>query len=336
MTATTRTGRERLLALEPGARLAPLDTPQAAAGFFAAVKPQRLFLIETELWPQWLIRARREGVPVAVLSARLSAGAARRYGWLGSPFRELIGSLAAVLCQSDEDRARWLLLGARPEHTAVAGNLKFDSLPASASDHAAARAARGLDPTRPVLVLGSLRPGEVKILAAAWQALDAQTRSRWQVVAVPRHPRASGSLRAEARAAGVSVTPEAPVGGAWRWDDHAGVLPGYYAAADVAFVGGSLLPYGGHNPLEPAAAGAAVIVGPHAFAQGPAMELLRSHAAVIVADAGEIGRSLAALLTQDDARGRAAGAGLEAVRSARGASRRAVARLTEWGLWPTS
>src|SRR5439155_20490357 len=108
---------------------------------------------------------------VAVLSARLSAGAARRYGWLGPSFRGLIGGLAAVLCQSEEDRARWLLLGARPERTAVAGNLKFDSLPAAGSDRAAARAARGLDPTRPVLVLGSLRPGEVKILAAACTAL---------------------------------------------------------------------------------------------------------------------------------------------------------------------
>lgn len=334
-TATTRTGRERLSGLGALAALAPLDTPQAAAAFFGAVRPARLFLVETELWPRWLLRARRLRVPVAVVSARLSARSAKAYGWLGEPLRALVGGLAAVLCQSEDDRARWLELGARPSHTEVVGNLKFDALPEPAPDRGAARAARGLDSARPLLVLASLRPGEACLLAHAWNALPAETRERWQVVAVPRHPHAAHALRAEAEEAGaVVVAGGAPPPGAWRWDDLPGVLAGYYAGADVAFVGGSLAPLGGHNPLEPAAAGAAVLVGPHTQTQAPAMELLRRANAVTVTDEAGLAGALGRLLEDETERRRRAEAGVAAARGARGASERAARRLADWGLWP--
>lgn len=338
LTATTRTGRARLEALGHPASLAPIDAPQAVRRFVDGVGPERLFLIETELWPHWLIRLRREGVPVAVVSARLSRRSVRRYRRLGAALRRLVAGLDAVLCQSEEDARRWLELGASPERTAVVGNLKDDGLPAAAPDRPAARAAVGVDPGRPLLVLGSLRPGEGSPLARAWTGLPREVRDRWQVVAVPRHARASGDLRAEVTGAGVAVAADgAPVHGAWRWDDRAGVLAGWYAAAEVAFVGGSLRRWGGHNPLEPASVGAAVIMGPHHASQREAVRALSAGGALVEVGGAEQARAaLERLLTDDAERRRRAEAGLAVVAARRGAGERAVRELAARRLWPAA
>lgn len=338
LTATTRAGRARLAAHGHPASLAPIDSPQAVRSFFEGVRPARLFLIETELWPHWLLRARDQRVPVAVVSARLSERSARGYRRLGSPLHELVAGLAAVLCQTPEDEARWRALGARPERTAVVGNLKHDALPAEPPDRPAARARLGLERERPLLVLGSVRPGEARLLARAWGALPAEQRGSWQVVAVPRHPRATRELIAETAGAGdAPAGHELPAAKLWRWDDRPGVLMDYYAACDVAVVGGSLLPYGGHNPMEPAACGAAVIVGAHHASQVGAVRTLERFGAVsVVAEADELESALRQLLGDEALRATRSRAALEAVRSQRGAARRATGLLTGWGLWPVS
>ncbi len=335
LTATSRTGRERLAATEPHVSLAPIDSPQAVRRFVRGVQPQRLFLLETELWPHWLLRAADEGIPVAVVSARLSERSVRHYHGLGRPFRRLVGGLAGVLCQGEDDEERWRSVGADPARTVVVGNLKSDGLPAPAADRQAERAALGLDPRRPLLVLGSLRPGEAKALARAWLALRPATRARWQVVAVPRHPRASEELRAEAAGSGATLTDGVPAGGAWRWDDRMGVLAGWYRAADAAFVGGSLRPYGGHNPLEPAACGAAVLMGPFHASQAPYVRALERARAIAVAEAGApLEEALRTLVEDDGARARQIRGGLEVAAAQRGAAARTVAHLAAWGLWP--
>ena len=117
LTSTTRTGRERISALGRPRSLAPIDAPQAARRFFRGIQPERMFLLETELWPHWLLRARAEHVPVAIVSARLSERSVRRYRSLGSELRGLVAGLDAVLCQSERDQQRWLALGARPDRT---------------------------------------------------------------------------------------------------------------------------------------------------------------------------------------------------------------------------
>ncbi len=344
-TAVTPTGRGRLLELaapdasgipDLSVAFAPIDSPQAVRRFFAAVRPPRLFVVETELWPHWLLHARAAGVPVAVVSARLSARSLGRYRRLGRAFKSLVQGLEAVLCQTPEDRARWVELGARPDRSEVTGNLKADSLPEPGGDRATARAALELARDRPLLVLGSLRPGEVQMLARAWLALPTALRRTWQVVAVPRHLRASADLVKEATRAGVAVMREGlPEPGAWGWVDRVGVLRDYYAAADVAFVGGSLRPYGGHNPLEPAACGAAVIMGPYYGTQQDAVRALRERSAVwITPSPQELLLALRALLNDSAARAARAQAGLEVVAAQRGAAARAVARLSQLGLWP--
>ena len=300
--------------------------------------PRRCFLLETELWPHWLLEARASRVPVAVVSARLSGTSVARYQRLGAGFRGLVSGLAGVLCQTETDRARWLSLGARVEVSAVTGNLKDDGLPAAAPDRDAARAALGLDRERPVLVLGSVRPGEVLILARAWRRIPAALRESWQVVAVPRHPRASAELRAEAARGGQA--PAGAIGGkdaAWLWDDRLGVLKGYYGVADVAFVGGSLAPFGGHNPLEPAACGAALIMGPHHASQSDVVRALEAAGALRVAGSeAEVAKVLERLLGDAQARAGAGRAAVGVVVKRRGAARRTVVRLVEMGLWPAA
>ena len=338
LTATTRAGRSRLMALGRPASLAPIDSPQAVVRFFAGVRPRRAFVVETELWPHWLLHARAAKLPIAIVSARLSLRSLDGYRRLGGELRRLVSGLSAVLCQGEEDRERWLAIGARAEVTSVAGNLKWDGLPRAAADRAAARARLGLDPARPLLVLGSVRPGEGHLLARAWGSLEPALRERWQVVAVPRHLRASREVEAEARRAGVgTVRGTTPVGGAWRWDDRPGVLNGYYEVADAAVVGGSLRPYGGHNPLEPAACGAAVVIGPHHASQADAVAALQRHDAVrVVAGGRALGDALRGLLGDDTVRARAGSAGLETVAGLRGSARRTVRELIALGLWPVS
>ena len=341
-TATTHTGRTRLAELEATSKgalrvsLAPIDSPQTVRRFFQGVQPARLLMVETELWPHWLLHARGAGVPAAAVSARLSQRSLGRYRRLGRPFRVLVEGLEAVLCQTPEDLARWIALGARPARAEVTGNMKSDALPLPAPDRTGARRALGLDADRPLLVLGSLRPGEVGALARGWQALPTLLRQTWQVVAIPRHPRAARELALEAtRSRQTLVRDGIPANGAWRWDDRTGVLLSYYAAADVAFVGGSLKPYGGHNPLEPAACGAAVIVGPYYGSQLDSVRALRERSAVwIAASPQELLLGLRGLLGDAAARAERAAVALEVVAARRGACARTVGRLTQLGLWP--
>jgi 3-deoxy-D-manno-octulosonic-acid transferase len=335
LTATTSGGCERLRALGQPAAIAPLDSPQAAARFFAGVTPRRCFLLETELWPHWLLQARASGAQVAVVSARLSSVSVARYRRLGAEFSGLVAGLAAVLCQSETDLERWRSLGARAEVSTVTGNLKDDGLPTAAPDRGIARVALGLDRERSLLVLGSVRPGEVLILARAWRRLPLALRESWQVVAVPRHPRASAKLRAEAARAGQALAGvTGGKDGSWRWDDRLGALRGYYEAADVVFVGGSLTPCGGHNPLEPAACGAALIMGPHHASQREAVRELEAAGALRVAGAEtEVATLLEHLLGDAVARAVAGRAALGIVEHRRGAARRTVSRLVELGLW---
>lgn len=335
LTATTRSGRERLLGSGHPATLAPLDTPQAVRRFFQGIRPERLFLIETELWPHWLLRARREHLPVAVVSARLSERSARRYRQLGPQLRRLVAGLAAVLCQGEEDQQRWLSLGARPDRTAIVGNLKSDGLPEPAADRGEARVALGLERDRPLLVLGNVRPGESRVLVRAWRAVPASVRARWQVVAVPRHPRALAQIQAEAIAAGLAAMAGASAADAWRWDERLGMLADWYRAADLAFVGGTLAPYGGHNPMEPAACGAAVIIGPFHGAQREGVRALDAAGGLWKVPDGEgLVAAFEALLAHDALRATRAAAALRVASGERGSAARAVQQLREHGLWP--
>src|SRR5262249_25764917 len=189
--------------------------------------------------------------------------------------------------------------------------------------------------TRPRIGLGTVRRGEGRPLVRAWRTVPAAIRGRWQVVGVPRHPRALAQLQAEAIAAGLTAMAGAVPSDAWRWDERLGVLADWYRAAEAAFVGGSLAPYGGHNPLEPAACGAAVVMGPHDQAQRDAVRALaRARGIWMVSGPEALSSAFEALLGHDELRATRAAAALRVAAAERGSGARAVARLRELSLWP--
>lgn len=350
-TATTAAGLRRLRQRcpAPDAAMAPLDAPWLVERFLSRVAPRLALLVETELWPHWLLALERRRTPVAVVSARLSPGSLRAYRWLGAPFRRALGTLAAVLAQSEEDASRWREAGVPADRVEVGGSLKVDALPVGRADRAAARQRLGLEPLRPVLTLGSVRPGEARRLARAWAAQPVALREAWQVVLVPRHLKAAAALAREVEELGIplvlherglapSLMAAAEAGPSprpWRLHAELGVLGAYYEAADVAFVGGSLEPHGGHNPLEPAALGVPVVMGPHHASQLTAVRALCARGGLVVAeDAPALEAALAGLLGDGAARQRRGAAALESVRLMQGVAARTVAALAARGLWP--
>ncbi len=341
-TATTASGMSRLAAALGRARagMAPLDAPWLVGRFLDRLRPQILLLVETELWPHWLMGLRSRGIPVAVVSARLSERSLGGYRRLGRPFRRLMAELGAVLAQGEEDASRWAALGVPAERVQVTGNLKVDALRVMAPERGAARRSLGLDPARPLWVLGSIRPGEARLLAGAWVSLPRPLTTDWQVALVPRHPAAARGLAAEAREAGLEVASRERFAaekraGAWRMDARLGVLSDYYAAAELAFVGGSLAPYGGHNPLEPAALGVPLLMGSHYESQRASAEALRRCGAlIIVEDASGLVEAMRRLMEGSKEREHRGRAGQEAVRSMQGVGERTAERLVGLSFWP--
>jgi 3-deoxy-D-manno-octulosonic-acid transferase len=269
LTHMTATGREagRLLY---GSRVVqawlPYDVPFAVNAFLARFAPRACLLMETEVWPNLTSACARSGIPVFLVNARLSERSLRGYRRFASLTRPMFASLSGVAAQTDADAARLAQAGAR--EVATTGNLKFDvEISAEARTRGQAMRER-FGAQRPVFVAASTREGEEALL------LDAIARAvlppRTLVVIVPRHPQRfdevaalldARGLRYERRSGGAPVATD--VG--FVLGDTLGELPAYYAAADVAFVGGSLLPLGGQNLIEPIAVGTPTIVGLHTF-----------------------------------------------------------------------
>ena len=309
VSSVTRTGRAALPsppAVE-AAFFAPLDVRRGVRRVVRAVAPSVLVLIETELWPGLLREAAAAGTRLALVNARLAPERMARYRRLAPLYRPLLRSLDRIGAGSPEDAARFLELGARPEAIAVTGNLKYD-LPVPAVDRTALRRRFALAPARPVLVAGSTGEGEDA------PVLDAFLRTRTHhpdafLVLAPRHPeRAPKALSlAKARGLRAHALSSGSDGAAGAADvlvvDGVGELARLYALGSVAFVGGSLVPVGGHNVLEPAAAGVPVLFGPHtAHVAEPAETLLRAGAARRVNDAAALGETWSTLLLDEAAR----------------------------------
>ena len=222
--------------------------------------------METELWPNLLHECGRRGVPVVFASARLAAKSVPRYRRFGTLFSAGLRN-AWVAAQSSADADRFIALGADPARTRVVGNLKFDMRLGEAVAENGRELRRRYLGARPVWTAGSTHEGEEELLLGAHAVLERAVRGALLVL-VPRHPQRFEASRHCSSAAAWSSTgvagaqtvrPEAQV----LLVDTMGELTAFYAASDVAFVGGSLVPVGGHNLLEPAALGVPVITGPH-------------------------------------------------------------------------
>jgi len=329
VTAVTPTGAARARALFGGAaqvRYVPFDLPGAVRRFFARVQPRLAVIVETELWPNLYRECGRRRVPLVLASARLSARSVGRYRRLGALFRDTLSQAAVVAAQATGDAERFQALGADPASTHVTGNLKFDfELPRQTVERGA-RLREQYAPARALWVAGSTHGGgEEQTLLEAQRRVRALHPEALLVLA-PRHPQRFAEVAALLHQGDVSFVRRSQGAAAAAQTgevlllDSLGELLDFYAAADVAFVGGSLVPVGGHNLLEPAALGIPILTGPYnSNSEEIARLLIACGAAEVVRDAAELGARVGALLANPEARVRIGAQGRTSVDSHRGA-----------------
>jgi len=300
----------------------PFDEPGSVGRFLEHFQPLCGLLVETEIWPNLLAACRHGGVPVVLASGRMSERSARAYARLPGLARPAIAALALACAQSEEDAARLRALGAR--RVEVTGNLKFDTAP-DGSKQAAGRAWRARL-GRPVLLLASTREGEEKLLLEALPAWDGELL----VVVVPRQARRFDEVAAlsqSRRSRRPDPAPEERV----HLGDSMGEMDFYYAAADVAVIGGSFVPRGGQNLIEACAAGVAVVFGPSMFNFAEAARLaLTAGAARQAGSPAAAMQEVAALLADAGARAAMGEAGRKLCDAHRGATRRHLGLCREF------
>ncbi|HEY4371152.1 MAG TPA: lipid IV(A) 3-deoxy-D-manno-octulosonic acid transferase [Burkholderiales bacterium] len=334
MTPTGRAAAHDIYAGEARITIAylPYDYPYAVRRFLRHFRPVLGLIMETEIWPNLVAGCNQAGVPLALVNARLSARSAAGYARIAALARPAFAGLTRVTAQSEEDRARLVASGARAVE--VTGNLKFDvaAPPQLVERGQAWRAARG---GRAMLLAASTREGEEVLLL---DALAPLLRQGVLLAIVPRHPQrfdeVARLIEARGHVLGRRSHGETVAADVQVWlGDSMGEMPAYYAAADCAYVGGSLLPFGGQNLIEACALGCPVLIGPHTYNFAQAAELaVVAGAARRVADAAQLAAEAARLLEDAPARGRMADAGIAFAQAHRGATQRTLQMIA--GLLP--
>ena len=293
-------------------RFLPLDVPRWVARFLEGWRPDLAVIVESELWPNMLRAAGQQGVPMALINARMSARSAQGWGWAPGFARTLLARFALMLAQTEADAARFSALAGRP--VSCWGNLKYAAPPLPADPAELARLTSAWA-GRPVWLAASTHPGEDEIILAAHRLLALDHPGLLTVI-VPRHPQRgpdiaalAGDLPVARRGAGQ----EAGTGVAVYVADTLGELGLFYRLANVALIGGSLVPHGGQNPLEAARLGCPIITGPHHFNFGEIITRLNAaHALVETPDgpgaAQALAGNIARLLTDPASRQTMAGA----------------------------
>lgn len=324
VTTFTPTGAARARTLFRGAaevRFLPFDLPGSMRRFLDRTRPRLAVIMETELWPNLYRQCQLRRIPLVIASARLSRRSTDRYRRLGALFKETVAGGIVVAAQGEGDAERFRALGAAAERTHITGNLKFDlTLPPDIGAHGRDLRQR-YSPACALWVAGSTHGGvEEEAVVEAHRRVCA-VHSGALLVLAPRHPNRFGEVAAWLERQGMACTrrSQALTTGAAKEGprvlllDTLGELLYFYAAADVAFVGGSLAPIGGHNLLEPAALGLPVLTGPNnSNGEDVARLLLDCGAAEVVRNGAELGSRVAALLSDQalrleiGARGRAA------------------------------
>jgi 3-deoxy-D-manno-octulosonic-acid transferase len=317
LTCLTAAGRDTLRELHGDSVIIawlPYDDPGSVRRFLAHFQPRCGLLVETEIWPNLLAACRRSGVPVLLANARMSEKSARAYARLPGLARPAIASLSLVCAQTEEDAARLRALGAR--RVEVTGNLKFDTMLDEAKQ-VAGRAWRA-HLARPVLLLASTREGEEKLLLEALPDWD----GKLLVLVVPRHARRFDEVAALSQSRR-SRTPNPAPDDRVQLGDSMGEMDFYYAAADVAVIGGSFVPRGGQNLIEACATGVPVVLGPSMFNFAEAARLaVAAGAARQAGSAAAAMREISALLADSGTRAAMGEAGRNLCQAHRGATRR--------------
>lgn len=318
----------------------PLDLSFAVRRCFDAIRPDLVVLVELEIWPNFLGEAWRRRVPVALVNGRISEKSFRGYRlvrrWLFDP----IGKIGRFCVQDEVYAQRIRRLGIPERQIHITGSMKYDQIRVAAdADGAAVRRDMGVGGDETVVIGGSTHPGEERALLLAYQRLRAQ-HPRLRLVLVPRHTERTEEVRRQIVDLGlqtVTRTERVQAGATTRIDagavllvDTIGELGRLYAAADVVFVGGSLIPHGGQNMLEPAALGKPTVFGPsYENFMEPVERLLAARGARLVPGEAELERTLGELLERPDEAIAMGERGRQAMLSARGATARTVAVIKE-------
>jgi len=337
VSTTTQTG-QRLARERFGAENVfyfPVDFPFAIAAYLRRLRPDVVVLAETEFWPMFLRMAARSGACVAVVNARISDRSLPRYRHFCRLLARVLANVDLFLAQSEEDARRLMTIGAIPERVQVSGNLKFDVAPPPAAPFVASlTAALRRSKAGPVIVAGSTLEGEELMVFSAFR----QVLVRWpqaRLLLAPRHKERFATVAALLETSGFayrrrSTMTEAVVEG---WSvlllDTIGELASAYSLADVAFVGGSLVPRGGHNILEPANFGVPIVVGRHTENFRDIMVLFRRAGALVECDGAMLGDEFCELLADDDLRRNLGERARNAVATQRGATERTLRALRE-------
>ena len=280
----------------------PLDFGFAVRPYLNALQPQMLILAETEFWPNLLHLAGKRGIALATVNARISDRSFPRYQRFKWFFGRVLSAMDLFLTQTLEDASRLRAIGAATERVRVSGNLKFDIRP-SAESALVNDLRNAIAEDVPVIVCGSTAEGEEELILGAFKAVQQQFPAAIIVLA-PRHPERFEKVAAMIASAGFMLQRRSqwsalqPVTPGVFLLDSVGELAAVYALADIAFVGGSLVSTGGHNILEPAQYGSAIIVGPHTFNFREIVSLFEQGNAVRVVTAETLNSQLLALLSQ--------------------------------------
>ncbi|WP_227369249.1 lipid IV(A) 3-deoxy-D-manno-octulosonic acid transferase [Halomonas sp. M20] len=334
VTTMTATGAERVTSLfrgEVSHYFVPLDFPGAARRFISRLQPEIAIFFETELWPNLLHACHQRRIPVAVVNGRLSSKALRGYLRIRALMADALGKIDWLAAKSEQDAARFRRLGMATSKTTVVGSLKFDiSLSSSASTDS--EHLRTMFSVRPVWIAASTHSGEDEQMLVAHARLREIYPSALLIL-VPRHPQRFDNVTALCQRGGETLARRS-LNETVRTDttvylgDTMGELMTLYGAADIAFVGGSLVPIGGHNLLEPAAQGVPVLSGPElANFEDVATVLREARALVEVASAQALGEALITLMENPDERRRQGAAGRAAIAANVGALQRTLEGL---------
>jgi len=330
ITTMTPTGSARVTAIYSDSVshcYLPYDIPFAIDRFLASCKPQFGIIMETEIWPNLLTRCAQKNIKLVLANARMSERSYKGYQRVASLTKEALQALTLIAAQGQQDRQRFVELGADVKKVHAIGNLKYEiSLPASLKEQAEVMRSMW-DSHRPVWIVASSHEGEEEI------ALNASRKVRSQfpnllLIIVPRHPERFDRVSALSQRAGFKTLRRSehrpcPADVQVFVVDTMGELPLFYAACDVAFVGGSLVAHGGHNLLEPAALGRAVITGPHYFNfQEITNQFIQAQAAIEVTDTTELAETVIDLLQNSQKRADMGEAGLKLIVNSQGASMR--------------
>ncbi|WP_183165687.1 lipid IV(A) 3-deoxy-D-manno-octulosonic acid transferase [Azomonas macrocytogenes] len=339
VTCMTPTGSERIRALF-GERVQhcylPYDLPWAAARFIEHLAPRLAVIMETELWPNHIHACARRGIPIALANARLSARSARGYARFSGLTRPMLREMSWIAAQSEVEAERFRQLGARPEHVAVTGSIKFDlAIDPQLPVQAGCLREQWHSMARPTWIAASTHVGEDESVLAAHRRLLVEYPHALLIL-VPRHPERFDTVQALCQREGFAtlrrsfkqaLTAQHQV----LLGDTMGELLFLYALADIAFVGGSLVPSGGHNLLEPAALGLPLLSGPHLFNfQDVAAKLREAGALLVVQDTASLAQQVGALCGDPALRAQLGLSGQAVLDANRGALGRLLDGLEPW------